>query len=752
MTKVDVTATSEVYVNLCKEKSIKVLHVDDDAGFLAVAKQCLEEPNLLEVDTALSVEEALRKVRNAEYDVIVADYKMPGKNGLELLRELRREGNSTPFILFTCKDKEEVAIEALNSGVYRYIRKEGDAEATYAELKRSICDAVRDKRTEKLLREAKGNLGLITENIQEILLLADKNLIITYASASNKWILGYEPNEIVGKPIFDFIYPDDLPAVLEAIEKVFTDRSGGKLELRCKNAAGHYVLMEGTSKVLTSDDQITGIIITARDITRQKKIERALKESEEKYRALFEEALDAIFVVDAETGILVDCNRAATALVGRSKSELIGMHQRFLHPPSSIDGEYSKTFKQHCKGGGFTVEDQVITKTGEVKDVSIKANLIEANGKKLLFGVFRDITESKKIFERTQLQARLLNAVGQAIIATDLEGKITYWNRGAERLYGWKETEVLGRSIIDVTSAVTSKEQARDIMDQVIKGESWSGEFIAKNREGNNFPTIITYAPIIDEKEKIVGAIGVATDISEQKWMQEVVSEALQKVVELNEKLHVVESLTRHDIRNKLSALNGLLYILKRRLSDKPENLQQLKEAELISQQILRIIDFEKAYVQVGAEELSYIDVGRHVNEAVLLFSDLKGATLVNECQGLMVLADSLLRQLFYNLIDNTLKYGKKTSMIRIHYKEEGNGLKLIYEDDGVGISENIKKHLFQEGYGTGTGYGLYLIKKICDAYGWTIEEAGKEGQGVQFIMTVPKKTKDGKSGYKILN
>jgi signal transduction histidine kinase len=171
---------------------------------------------------------------------------------------------------------------------------------------------------------------------------------------------------------------------------------------------------------------------------------------------------------------------------------------------------------------------------------------------------------------------------------------------------------------------------------------------------------------------------------------------------------------------------------------------------ELVSQQILRIIEFEKIYVQVGAEELSYIDVERHFNEGAFLFSDLKGATLVNECHGLTVLADSLLRQMFYNLIDNTLKYGKKTSRIRVHYEEEEDQLKLIYEDDGVGIPSDIKSRLFQEGCGTGTGYGLYLIKRICEAYGWTIEETGKEGQGVQFTMIVPKKRGDGRKSYEI--
>ncbi|MEM3442104.1 MAG: response regulator, partial [Candidatus Bathyarchaeia archaeon] len=154
MTKAEFASISGAYVNLCREKVIRVLHVDDDADFLAIAKQCLEEPGLFEVETALSAEEALSKLRDAEYDVIVADYKMPGKTGLELLRELRQNGSNTPFILFTCKGKEEIAIEALNSGVFRYVRKEGHPEATYTELKQSICEAVKGQKAEKLLREA----------------------------------------------------------------------------------------------------------------------------------------------------------------------------------------------------------------------------------------------------------------------------------------------------------------------------------------------------------------------------------------------------------------------------------------------------------------------------------------------------------------------------------------------------------------------------------------------------------------------
>jgi len=125
----------------------------------------------------------------------------------------------------------------------------------------------------------------------------------------------------------------------------------------------------------------------------------AFKESEEKYRTLFEEAMDAIFVADAETGILIDCNRAATELVGRTKTELIGKHQRVLHPQQEIVEEgISRTFKQHIKEReGQVLETQVITKTGEIKEVAIKANLIELRGKKVLQGIFRDITERKQM-------------------------------------------------------------------------------------------------------------------------------------------------------------------------------------------------------------------------------------------------------------------------------------------------------------------------------------------------------------------
>jgi len=133
--------------------------------------------------------------------------------------------------------------------------------------------------------------------------------------------------------------------------------------------------------------------------------------------------LDAIFIADAETGMLINCNRTACELVGRRKSEIIGEYQQILHPPEENEGEFSKTFKQHLKEKqGQVLETQVITKNGEIKDVAIKANVFELKGKKLLQGVFRDITERKKAEERLlDYQSQLKSLASQLTLAEEHE-------------------------------------------------------------------------------------------------------------------------------------------------------------------------------------------------------------------------------------------------------------------------------------------------------------------------------------------
>jgi signal transduction histidine kinase len=196
----------------------------------------------------------------------------------------------------------------------------------------------------------------------------------------------------------------------------------------------------------------------------------------------------------------------------------------------------------------------------------------------------------------------------------------------------------------------------------------------------------------------------------------------------------------------------GNAYLLKKRFAGDPDALECLRSVETAVRESERIFDFASAYEKLGVEELAYVDAKKTLGEAVGLFPDLRGIRIVNECDGLTLLADSLLRQLFYNLIDNSLKYGGKLTQIRIHHEESQDQLGLIYEDDGVGISKDVKPKIFNEGFttGKGSGYGLYLIRRMMEVYGWAISETGVPGKGAKFTISIPKAKPDGRPNYKL--
>ena len=148
--------------------------------------------------------------------------------------------------------------------------------------------------------------------------------------------------------------------------------------------------------------------------------EEALRDSEEKYRTQFREALDAVFIADAETGVILDCNPAAEALVERERSEIVGRHQRILHPEEDADGDFSRTFTQHLSGEqGDALDTRVVTRDGRIRDVSVKANKFQLRGKKVMQGVFRDISERKRaerdkaILEEQLCHSEKMRAIGQ---------------------------------------------------------------------------------------------------------------------------------------------------------------------------------------------------------------------------------------------------------------------------------------------------------------------------------------------------
>jgi len=261
---------------------------------------------------------------------------------------------------------------------------------------------------------------------------------------------------------------------------------------------------------------------------------------------------------------------------------------------------------------------------------------------------------------------------------------------------------------------------------------------VRKRNDGSYFNAAMSGGPVI-VNGKIIGFFMVYMDISDVVTVQEELSKALAKAELLNKKIEVLGGFTRHDVRNKLAMISGILYLAREEVVVGPEIETRLQEVEGVVKNITDILDFAKKYEMLGSQELVQIDVGEMIQNAISLFSDLKGVKVENQCKGFETIADSMISEIFHNLIDNTLKYGQKTTKIRIYTENNDDGTcNLIYEDDGVGIDEKARKHLFQKGFGKGTGFGLYLISQICEVYGWTVQEKGIQEQGTRFEFRIP--------------
>jgi signal transduction histidine kinase len=242
-------------------------------------------------------------------------------------------------------------------------------------------------------------------------------------------------------------------------------------------------------------------------------------------------------------------------------------------------------------------------------------------------------------------------------------------------------------------------------------------------------------------------------NLAKYKQSKMEMSEALEKLILLNEKLGVVGKLTRHDVGNKLMTAKSNVYLLKKRIGDNPDLAKYLDNIDSALTSSDEVFEFSRLYECIGVEKSSSENVFDCFNQAAALVMNSGSVKIVNECQGLEVLADSLIKQLFYNFIDNSLKHGEKVTQIRLHYAKDGDGVKLFYEDKGVGVPEANKARLFEAGFSTGgsTGLGLYLVKKMMDVYGWTITEEGEAGKGAKFVITISKLNKNGKENYQII-
>jgi signal transduction histidine kinase len=208
-------------------------------------------------------------------------------------------------------------------------------------------------------------------------------------------------------------------------------------------------------------------------------------------------------------------------------------------------------------------------------------------------------------------------------------------------------------------------------------------------------------------------------------------------VFEANKKLSLLNSIIRHDILNQLTPLNLVVAMAKEEFTD-PRLLHDLEIIENSGKNIQRQIEFTKEYQDTGVKSAAWHDVAATIRTASESLN-LEGIELKIDTQSLEIYADPLLQKVFYNLMENTLRHGEKTTMVRFSCTEGPDALVLVYEDNGVGVPAEVKERIFRREFFKHTGFGLFLTREILGITNITICENGEPGKGARFEMTVPK-------------
>lgn len=387
-------------------------------------------------------------------------------------------------------------------------------------------------------------------------------------------------------------------------------------------------------------------------------------------------------------------------------------------------------------GGTHDFVGEALRKDGTTFWASLSARIYRDNdGNALGIETFvRDITERKKaeeaLRESEETYRAIIENMQDLYYRTDWEGRITMVSPSGVRFAGFSSAdEIIGTRAEEMY--VNPKDRGRLMAAMKEKGAVYAYPLALRLGDGQVRYVTTSSHLLRDASGEVTGMEGIIHDVTELQRAEDALRTA-------NKKLNLLSSITRHDILNQLAALDGAFHILADNHIDREKREKFLAIARRSAQNIERQIRFTRIYQDLGVNSPSWQNVGDVVEsarEALATNILLPGTGIAT----LEVYADPLFGRGFYNLIDNSLRYGgDDMTAIRVTSRPSGNAMVIIYEDDGPGISAEEKKHLFTPGFGKNTGLGLFLTREILAITGITIQEEGVPGKGARFVMTIP--------------
>ncbi len=631
-----------------------------------------------------------------------------------------------------------------------------------------IEDITEQKKAEEKLKESEEKYRTLVEgSLAGTYIFQDGKF--KFASGQILSIFGFTPQEVLNtRKILEIVHPEDRKKVI----KLFTSNLKGDIsksgfQFRIIKKNGEIAWVEVLNNLINYEGK-PALLGTMLDITDRIKAEQRNRIMSQLLLSLN----DAVVLTD-ENGNILEVNDAFCRITGYSKDEVIGKNPRILKSGLHDANFYKEMWDSILTKGYWKGEIINKKKNGEFYFALLSISSIkdEVHGLTYYLGIQSDITERKKAEEQIRYQANLLENVNDAIIAADLNYRITSWNKAAEKMYGYKAEEVIGKEISEVVKVEfpgLTREQVRQILQE--KG-FWKGEAIHYNRFGEKIYVSSSLSIIRDINGNPIGTVGINRDITEQKKAEEKLKLYAEQLEIANAQLQELNKLkseflanTSHELRTPLNSIIGFLNLIKEGLYESKEEMMQFVDNALMSaRHLLNIINdiLDIAKIEAGKLELTIEDVEvSELLQEVWTLSHVQAEQkkleyrIIYPEKPIFIRGDrNRLKQILLNLIGNSIKFTHKGGItVKAEVFEEKGHCQFSVIDTGIGISKEKQAKLFQKfvqadgtttrKYG-GTGLGLAITKSLVEMMGGVIELFSEgEGKGTTVTFTIPLSTK----------
>ncbi len=488
---------------------------------------------------------------------------------------------------------------------------------------------------------------------------------------------------------------------------------------------------------IDGDDELSGL---ATEIDRMlvtiDQVQKKVQASEARFRELAEQLPLIIFEMDTE-GNLNYVNKAGVDRFGVTEQKIRdGINIRHFLSPENIEqmqrGLFAVMSGAKSPGEIYTLK-QI---DGNVMQAIVYTSLIHRQGRVFRFrGIVLDISErirlEEALTENEEKYRALAENSADIIFSLDMAGNFSYISPQINK-YGFLEDEIRGKPILSFVHPEDIVRVKNDLNRDLETGAQFHSTFRILDKWGNVHWFDENGTLRLDQSGKPIGIYGVLRDDSERKRAKDAIELA-------NKKLNLMNNITRHDILNTITGLLGCVDMANATNSS-DERMQLLNDIKDLTRIIQRQIAFTKEYQEVGVHLPLWQNVNTVITRVLQNFS-ASSPNIFVEMENVEIYADPMLEKVFYNLVDNAIRYGENITTIKFYSRIDDKGLSVLCEDDGAGIPPEDKTRIFERGVGRNTGMGLFLTREILGITGITIMENGVYGKGARFEIHIPRGT-----------